>query len=108
MVSVNVSVVVPSTTMLAAPKALAIVGGAPTVRFAEAVPPVPPLVEVTELVMLLFAPAVVQARGESSCIGVAERRVDFGVNTPAHLAMQVMAQPQYACSSSQYSAPHEP
>ena len=55
----NVSVVVPFTTMLAAPNALAIVGGATTVRLAEAVPPVPPSVEVTALVVLFLAPAVV-------------------------------------------------
>ena len=59
LVSVNVSVVVPFTTMLAAPNALAIVGGATatTVRLAEAVPPVPPSVEVTALVVLFLAPA---------------------------------------------------
>ena len=47
--------------MLAAPKALAIVGGATatTVRLAEAVPPAPPSVEVTALVVLFLAPAVV-------------------------------------------------
>ena len=39
LVSVNVSVVVPFTAMLAAPNALAIVGGPTTVRLAEAVPP---------------------------------------------------------------------
>ena len=59
LVSVNVSVVVPFTGMLSVPNALAIVGGATTVRLAEAVPPVPPSVEVTALVVLFLAPAVV-------------------------------------------------
>jgi hypothetical protein len=39
--------------MLAAPKLLVIVGGAATVRFAEAVLPVPPLVDVTLPVVLV-------------------------------------------------------
>ena len=60
----NVSVVVPSTTMLAAPNALAIVGGATaggatTTRNATAIPPVPPSVEVTALVVLGLRPPVV-------------------------------------------------
>ena len=64
LVSVNVSVVVPFTTMLAAPNALAIVGGATaggatTTRNATAVPPVPLSVEVTGLVVLLLRPPVV-------------------------------------------------
>ena len=44
---VKVSEVVPFSGMLAAPKALVIVGGVATVKLAEAVLPVPPLVEVT-------------------------------------------------------------
>ena len=64
LVSVNVSVVVPFTTMLAAPNALAIVGGATaggatTTRNAAAVPPVPPSVEVTALVVLVLRPPAV-------------------------------------------------
>src|SRR6478609_2152729 len=43
--------------MLAAPKALVIVGGVPTVRFAVAVLPVPPLVEVTLPVVFVYWPA---------------------------------------------------
>jgi hypothetical protein len=42
-----------------APKAFEIVGGASTVMLADAVFPVPPLVEVTALVVLFFTPAVV-------------------------------------------------
>jgi hypothetical protein len=47
LVMVNVSEVDPFNGIEAAPKALAIVGGAATVRFAVAVLPVPPFVEVT-------------------------------------------------------------
>jgi len=50
---VNVSDVVPFSGMLAAPKTLVIEGGVATVRFAEAVLPVPPLVEVTFPVVLV-------------------------------------------------------
>jgi hypothetical protein len=57
LVSVNVSDVDPLGGMLAAPKALLIDGGATTARLAEAVPPVPPFVEVTDAVVLFFAPA---------------------------------------------------
>lgn len=45
--------------MLAAPKALMMMGGARTVRLAEAVPPAPASVEVTLPVVLFFTPAVV-------------------------------------------------
>jgi len=50
---VNVSDVVPFSGMLAAPNAFVIVGGVATVRLAEAVLPVPPLVEVTLPVVLV-------------------------------------------------------
>ena len=50
----KVSDVVAFTRILAAPKALVMVGGEPTVRFAEAVLPVPPLVEVTFPVVLVY------------------------------------------------------
>src|SRR6185437_10955522 len=53
---VNVSEVVPFNGMLAAPKAFAIDGGEATVRLAEAVLPVPPLVEVTFPVVLVYCP----------------------------------------------------
>ena len=57
---VKVNVVVPFKGTLAAPNALLIVGGsATTVRLADAVPPVPPSIEVTALVVLIFTPAVV-------------------------------------------------
>ena len=46
-VMLKVSEVEPFNGMLAAPKALVIVGGVATVRLADAVLPVPPLVEVT-------------------------------------------------------------
>lgn len=51
--SVNVRLVTPPTGLLAAPKALLIVGGLATDRFAAAVFPVPPLVELTVPVVLL-------------------------------------------------------
>jgi hypothetical protein len=59
LVSVNDCVVVPFTTMLAAPNAVAIVGGATTVRLAEAVPAGPVSADVTAPVVLFFVPALV-------------------------------------------------
>ena len=53
---VNVSDVVPFNGMLAAPNALAMDGGEATVRLAEAVLPVPPFVEVTFPVVLVYCP----------------------------------------------------
>ena len=59
-VMLKVSEVEPFNGMLAAPNALVIVGGASvTVRLADAVPPVPPSVEVTLPVVLFLIPAVV-------------------------------------------------
>src|SRR5262249_45538374 len=58
LVRVKLSDVVPFNGMLAAPNALAIVGGAITVIEAFEVLPVPPFVELTET-LLFFAPAVV-------------------------------------------------
>src|SRR5260370_3422 len=55
---VKVSEVEPPNGMLAAPKALMITGGAPTVMLAFEVLPVPPSVEVT-CTLLFFTPAVV-------------------------------------------------
>src|SRR5882724_5729541 len=57
LVMVNVSEVVPFSGTFAAPKALAIVGGATTGRLADAVPPVPPSVDVTLPVVLFCVPA---------------------------------------------------
>ncbi len=54
---VKVSEVFAPTRMLAAPNAFVIVGGVPTVRFALAVLPVPPFVEVTLPVVLVYWPA---------------------------------------------------
>ena len=51
--------VAPLGGMLAAPKDLLIDGGATTARLADAVPPVPPFVEVTAPVVLFCAPAVI-------------------------------------------------
>ncbi len=59
LVMVKVSVVVPFKAIAAAPNALAMEGGATTAIEAEAVPPVPPSVEVTAPVVLFLAPAVV-------------------------------------------------
>jgi hypothetical protein len=53
---VNVSEVVPFSGMLAAPNALVIDGGEATVKLAEAVLPVPPFVEVTAPVVLVYWP----------------------------------------------------
>src|SRR5437899_10532779 len=53
----KVSEVLAFSRMLAAPMALVIVGGVPTVRLAVAVLPVPPLVEVTLPVVLVYWPA---------------------------------------------------
>ena len=52
----NVSEVVPFNGMLAAPNALAMDGGEATVKLAVAVFPVPPLVEVTLPVVLVYCP----------------------------------------------------
>ena len=52
----NVRLVVPFNGMLAAPKALAMDGGEATVKFAVAVLPVPPLVELTAPVVFVYCP----------------------------------------------------
>ena len=56
---VNVNDVVPFNGMLAAPKALVMVGGVATVKLAEAVLPVPPLVELTAPLVLVYWPDAV-------------------------------------------------
>ena len=58
-VILNVRLVVPFSGMLAAPNAFVIVGGEATVRLAEAVLPVPPLVELTLPVVLVYCPETV-------------------------------------------------
>lgn len=58
LVMVNVSDVVAFSAMLVGLKTLAIEGGATTLTEAEAVPPVPPSVEVTLPVVLFLVPAV--------------------------------------------------
>jgi hypothetical protein len=55
---VKVREVVPFSGIEAAPKALVMLGGEATVRFADAVFPVPPLVEVTLPVVLVYWPEV--------------------------------------------------
>lgn len=57
LVILKVSEVIPFSGMLAAPKAFVIVGGVATLRLALAVLPVPPLVEVTLPVVLVYWPA---------------------------------------------------
>ena len=52
----KVSDVVPFSGITAAPKALVMVGGVPTLKFADAVLPVPPFVEVTFPVVLVYWP----------------------------------------------------
>ena len=59
LVIVHCRLVVAPTATWAAPNALVIAGGATTVMVVDAVEPVPPSVEVTGLVVLVFAPAVV-------------------------------------------------
>jgi hypothetical protein len=59
LVMVKLTEVVPFSGMLAAPNALLMVGGAATVKLAEAVLPVPPLVELTAPVVFVYWPAVV-------------------------------------------------
>jgi hypothetical protein len=56
LVRVKLRLVEPFSGMLAAPNALLIVGGVATVRFAEAVLPVPPLVEATLPVVFVYWP----------------------------------------------------
>src|SRR5579864_5799358 len=58
-VMVKLRPVVPFSGMAAAPNVLAIVGGATTVRLADAVPPAPPSVEVAAPVVLFCTPAAV-------------------------------------------------
>jgi hypothetical protein len=58
-VIVKVSEVVPLGGMFETPKDLLMEGGASTARFADAVPPVPPFVDVSAPVVLLCDPAVV-------------------------------------------------
>ena len=58
-VMLNVTLVVPFSGMLAAPKDFVIVGGTTTMTLADAVLPVPPLVEVTEPLTFVFKPMVV-------------------------------------------------
>src|SRR5712691_2942744 len=59
LVMVNCSEVVPVSGIEVGLKALLSVGGAITLRVAEAVPPVPPSVEVTLPVVLFWSPAAV-------------------------------------------------
>jgi hypothetical protein len=58
LVIVNVSDVVAFSAIVVGLNALAIEGGDTTVRFAEAVLPVPPLVELTAPVVFVYCPAV--------------------------------------------------
>src|SRR5712672_1201882 len=59
LVMVNVNEVVVLNAIAAGPNALAIDGGATTARLAEAVPPVPPCVEVIFPVVLVCSPAAI-------------------------------------------------
>jgi len=59
LVTVNVSAETPFNKIVVGLNALAIAGGATTAMLANAVPPVPPSVEVTALVVLFFAPPVI-------------------------------------------------
>jgi hypothetical protein len=59
LVIVKLKLVVPFSGIVAAPNTLLIVGGVTTVTLAEAVPPVPPSVELIAVVVLFFTPTVV-------------------------------------------------
>jgi hypothetical protein len=59
---VNVRAVTPSSGISLAPNVLVIDGGLATVKFALAVLPVPPFVEVTGLVVLVYCPGAVPVR----------------------------------------------
>jgi hypothetical protein len=59
LVIVKLKLVVPFSGIVAAPNTLLIVGGVTTVTLAEAVPPVPPSVELIAVVVLFWTPAVV-------------------------------------------------
>jgi hypothetical protein len=56
---VKLRVVVPFRAIVGAPNVLVIAGGAITARLADAVPPVPPSIDVTAPVVLFCAPAAV-------------------------------------------------
>lgn len=58
LVTVNVKLVAPFNGIVAAPKALTIEGGLMMVRVSEAVPPVPPFVEVIAFVVFRNTPSV--------------------------------------------------
>jgi hypothetical protein len=59
LVMVKVSEVVPLTAMVGAPKDFVMLGGATTETVADAVPPVPPSVEVVDPVVLVCMPAAI-------------------------------------------------
>jgi len=83
LVMVKVNEVVPLSGILAAPKALAMLGGASTLSVAEAVPPVPPLAEVTLPVVLFCVPAAMpvtftaKVQEELAAMLAAERLITF-------------------------------
>jgi len=56
-VMVKVTEVLWLSSILAAPNALVMLGGVATLRFADAVLPVPPFVDVTAPVVLVYCPA---------------------------------------------------
>jgi hypothetical protein len=96
-VIVNVSEVVPLSGIFAAPNALAIVGGVTTLTLADAVPPVPPSVDVTFPVVLFFVPAVVPVT-----LTAKVQEVLVGRAAPAILIMPV------ACVAVIVPPPHDP
>jgi hypothetical protein len=75
LVMVKVSDVVPFNGTFGAPKALAIDGGATTLMLADAVPPVPPSVDVTFPVVLFLVPAVVPVTFTANVHEVDDARV---------------------------------
>jgi hypothetical protein len=96
-VIVNVSDVVPFSGRLDAPKAFAIDGGTTTLMLADAVPPVPPSVEVTFPVLLFFVPAVVPVTFTAKV-----HEVEAARDAPARLTTFV------ACVAVIAPPPHDP
>jgi hypothetical protein len=96
-VIVKVSDVVPFSGITAAPKAFAIEGGATTLMLADAVPPVPPSVDVTFPVVLFLVPALVPVTFTANV-----HEVDDATVAPVRLTTFV------ACVAVIVPPPHDP
>jgi hypothetical protein len=77
-------------------KSLAIEGGATTSRLADAVPPLPPCVEVTGPVVLFFVPAVVPVTfTENVHVVLAPKVAPDKLTVPAPAAAEIAPPPQF-------------